>query len=836
MASEEEASLWSLLKRPKIDYVIICVAFLFLASNQVFAYTPFNPTGAIDVSLGSSIPQDTNYTLTEISDQPIKSAIIFNESMERNFLYVDVAVDAMNRTICNITLQSPSDNNPVDIYIEFGHYQSHLDVVVGQEPVTYTFIPPIDDVKYSDYLSSTCYVSINADVELVLRNVMLWVEFEVPVSPLLLDYKTTDGYDLFENDYTRWINMDGLEFDIIRLSDGMRGWIDVEYQNYTLYLPSQNYTMTSLWGNEYDSRIEFNVTLHENITTHCLLHMKAVRVYFTIDSNFPLIRLGISKYNAYSPNIEIYFTKSEIPDYVYIPPYALFDVEIATITPFSRYRESEDLTVQVRISSNTTNDYHVNVILPYIDLIGITTTPQDIIQIALALFLFILMNVRLFSYLYFKKPRTTWKDPRLIPILFFGVIACLPWYGETQVISSLLQYPIQIASLGVFPLMGFWVDSSPVFLILPPNALFLATLAIIFFWIPLLYANYYATPPSNRTQNFMSSILLFSPFLLARAFLWNLNEVFRFSLQYNFPIFIALVPLVYLLCTIILPYFGLYNYGQFKDQLSFDVKWSPQTTKSKIAPSAQGPIRTQRYSDEGLEVNPQKIINLVTVTLLSILLLLPTTYDFVIRNGGNYANYYVSPINALQKLLIVIFGVGITSALWILTVPLFILFAVGLWYNLAMKSRPILSVILLIIWMCIPFIFLFTLSGVTYYYYLQIDWVLISLPYFLLSIITIQKLEEYIQNKLTFKMLLVWIIIPILAIVPGALVLIWRSTIFLEANFGQYTLYTFMPIFSILVLVVIWPLNQLIQGLQLGGEVDSEIDDLLHPDNEVGKL
>ena len=49
-------------------------------------------------------------------------------------------------------------------------------------------------------------------------------------------------------------------------------------------------------------------------------------------------------------------------------------------------------------------------------------------------------------------------------------------------------------------------------------------------------------------------------------------------------------------------------------------------------------------------------------------------------------------------------------------------------------------------------------------------------------------------------------------------------------------IYTFMPLFSILVVVFVWPLKHLIQGLHLGGDIDSEPNDPLHSDNEVGDL
>ena len=103
---DDEVSFWQLMKRSKIDYVIIILAFLLVASNQVFETTPLRASGTIEITSGSAIPQDSNYTLTSITSPAISSAIILNETFEKSSLYVDIAVDAINKTICN-TCNSP---------------------------------------------------------------------------------------------------------------------------------------------------------------------------------------------------------------------------------------------------------------------------------------------------------------------------------------------------------------------------------------------------------------------------------------------------------------------------------------------------------------------------------------------------------------------------------------------------------------------------------------------------------------------------------------------------------------------------------------------------------
>ncbi|TFH07192.1 MAG: hypothetical protein E4H14_09045 [Candidatus Thorarchaeota archaeon] len=840
MDTKDVLSFWKILKRPRIDYFIFFIAFLLLASNQIFETTPLRASGIMEVTDGSAIPQDTNYTLTAISDQKVSSAIIFNKSIQRDFLSLDVVVDAMNETVCNITLQSPFNNTSVDIYMEFGHYQTNIQVVVGQIPEIYSIIPNMDDVKYYEYLTTRCYLSFDSDIQLIVQNVMLWATFEVPVSPLVLDYKTTDGSDLFGNNYTALIRFDGLELVIRRMSDGYLGDITVKYQNYTLYLPTQNYTLTSVWARQYHTRFNFNITLFENITTHCLFHMKAVRIYLAFDSSYPLIRLSINRYDDSFPNFEIYFRETEVPEYVYIPPYFLFDIKIATITPLSGsiYHASSDISIQTRISSNSTNDFHVRVLLPYFDIAGIIFTPQDFIQIVLALFLFILITLRIFTHLHSKRPRYSWKDPRLIPIFIFSIIACIPWYWGTHEMSYLSEYPFHIASFGTFPLVGCWTESSSLFLFMPSNGVFWAFTSLMFFWIPLLLSNYYTTPPSDVGNNFVSAILLFSPFLLSSIIPWSLSEIYSFELQNYLPSFIILVPVSWLLCVIILPFLGLYNYGPHKDQLSLDAKLSSQITDPEILPSAQESEYIQSYSDEQKEIRAQKTLGLVLTILLSILLIVPTSLTTIFELTGTAyvldSQYYVSPINAIEKVCVLIFNLEGVSALWILGIPLYYFFIIGLLSSIGMRTRPVLSAILATIWVCLPFIFLQTLYGIVYHYYLQIDWVVISFPYYLLSIVTILKILEYIRNEIKLKTVVAWILIPVIAIIPGTLIMNWVSIV--TTSTFHITTWSPLPLFSILVLVIIWPLRKWISGILPNNEVDSELDDILHPDNVTEDL
>ena len=76
--------------------IILFIAFLLIANNQLFQTTPLRASGIMEVTEGSAIPQDSNYTLTSIGSPVITSAIILNETIEEEHgLSVDIAVEAL---------------------------------------------------------------------------------------------------------------------------------------------------------------------------------------------------------------------------------------------------------------------------------------------------------------------------------------------------------------------------------------------------------------------------------------------------------------------------------------------------------------------------------------------------------------------------------------------------------------------------------------------------------------------------------------------------------------------------------------------------------------------
>ncbi len=830
---DAEVSFWQLMKRPKVDYVIIIIAFLLLASNQVFETTPLRASGNIEITNGSAIPQDTNYTITTISVPSVTSAVLLNESIERNSLYFDVLVENVIKIVYNITLQSTLENTSVRITMNLGSFDTHLDVIVGIIPTTYSIEP---DIVQPDYWITWSSVRIITNTEMNLQNLLIGAEFDTPVSPVVLNWQTTDGYGLFDNPYTRLMHNYQPELEIQRESDGSSQEFYASFQNCSLYLRPQNYTFYPSWGGRNYDQMRFNITVYENVTSICTIRMKAVRVNLLIVSNSPLIRLTIRHdgFDSYC----LYLQETEIPEFIYIPPSFELDIEVATISPHtsSQYFNG-DFFVRGSTLSNATKHFHVKITMPYALILGLLITPQDFIQISLAMILFAFIIFRLFLFLHSKKPRTSWKDPRLIPILLIGITACIPWFIAIHENLYFSDITIHVASLGAFPLIASWTESSAIFLAIPPNGLAWFFTSLLLFWIPLLYANYATTPPSNIGHNFLAAILLFSPLLFMANVQWWLNEYNSFPfipLDY-FPSFLLIVPSIFLICLLILRTADQYKYGHDCNQLSFDVKLSPQLLEKK-----EQPDETKSESTP-VEKEVQKTLILIFLILQYLLLLIPTSIGFFLQQSGSEYMlnqvYFGNPIYGFGSLLDALIGSPGLLIFWVLTVPIYYLFTTGLLMEYELLSRRVLSSIFFVLWVTFPLfihntLFIFTV----FFQYGGLEWILISLPYYFLSFVAVMKIGDYIREEISFHKLQSWILIPGIIVIPGGLLLNLIATLQMAAMQNYVAVWFPLPITTILLIIVSWSLKRWIQSIRLNHDVDSDLDEMLHSNDMTGDL
>ena len=833
-------SFWRKIKRSRIDYLILTTAFLLIAANQVFETTSLGASGTIEITEGSAISQDANYTITSSNLPSVLSAILLNESIEENEISFDILIQNVSRILCNVTLKSVVVNTTSHLSFYIPGYHEVINVSTGILPTTYSFEPNVEDIQYDESSIRTCYIG-TTDERISLYEIVMWAEFEVPVSPVVIDWQTTDGQALFDNKYIR--EMEDPKPVIGMKSSGKNYYNDFTptFQNRTLYMVPHTYTFRPLWY--YHGTDSFNITVEENTTSTCLIYTRAVRLYLSVEPVLPLIRLTVSANSIFYDNnaYQLLLKGTEIPEYLYVPLFPSYYIEVTTIKLLSfslgRY---PDVVASGSVQSNGTNDLRINTIMPYMNILSLQITPHDFVQISLSMLLFSLVIVRIFLYLHYKKPRASWKDPRLIPILLIGVTVFIPWFSALRDYFPYDDIPVNVhvLNLGVIPLVFSWTDSSGIFLALPPNGLIWAIVSLIFFWIPLLYANYATTPPSIVEDNFAASLLLFSPLILLGIVQYGLNDLYTF--QFTPGIIIQIiqiwVPLLFFCSLGLLWWARKFEFGHHENQLTLDVNLAEQLSQKKdLLGSTDSPRAVVEIEPPPSpnEIDVEKTLDLVLVIILFLFLLIPTSIGFYYERSwetGAYALdqiFYGSPISSIVLFLNATLGIPSSSIFWVMITPFYFLLSFDLIGRFRMKSRPALSITLFLLWVSVPFILLFSYSA-TFYINVGLEWILISLPYFLLTYAAVTKVGMYVKDEIRLRSLIVWIIIPVVFLIPGGMLLNWIASY----RFA----WTPLPIATIFLIVIIWPLRYWYQYTKQNLDVDREMDEMLHSDNMTENL
>ena len=817
-----------------MDYVIIIVAFILLASIQVFETTPLRAIGYVETSDGAAIPHESNCTISTQISPSVTSAMLFNFSSEDDkSLEIDVPVANVTRIVINITLQT-THSTIVHLEADMGRYHSGHNIAIGTVPQTITLEPDMERVYFreNDWISH-CSIRVVPGTPIEFQNIVMWAEFETPLSPVVLDWESTDGEDLHDNSFMRWMMHYTPRLEIRRQGDAEALNLEARFQNRVIYLEPMNYSISTSWNGRIQSISELNLTISENVTTLCTFRMKAVQVNFSMNSEIPLIRLTItdnrySYYQIYDLNL----LGSEFPEYLFLPPSNNVFVSIVSIHPLNELdRIHGDIRIAEDVSIDGTFHQNIEVAMPYLNLLGFIVTPQDLIQISLSILLFSLVILRMLLYLNSKKPRVSWNDPRLIPIVLIGLTSFLPWFSSSREAFLYFNTTIYVQSLGIFPLLACWTETGGVFLAIPSYGLSWAFVSLILFWIPLLFANNLTTPPSDLKENYLAPLFLFSPLLL---FTFLQDGVFSLGPSLFILSVLILAPSIFLGCIVLLRIIGKYDFGLLKNQLALDVKIADQLPKKVESPVVSESPKS--YSDRDLPptIELGKALNLVLVIIIFTLSLIPTSIGFLYsQSESGYILehiYYINPVNCIGVILNQIVGFPGASVVFIFLIPLYYIFTFGLMGEFAMDTRRLLSIVFFVIWVSIPF-FVYTSFSILNYYYPTVEWILISFPYYALSCVAVVKAGMYIRKEISLSSLIIWIGIPVISIIPGGLLLNLLASLQTTALLSTVYFWKPFPIGTIFLIILILPLRWLYQNKLRELEADLEMDVMLHSDD-----
>jgi len=820
----------------KINYAIIVLTFLLIASNQVFETTPLRASGTIEITEGTTIPQDNSYEISSTLLPSVTSAVIFNESIDDRYFRFDLPKERMSKVIVNVSLQYRSANVTSRLSLYFGQFSQLIDVIVGPNPTTYSFEPNMNEVHYagSSWMTSC---SINTgDNRLMLHRIVVWAEYEVPVSPIVLNLETSDGHPLFENDYTRQIRN---HYPIIEMTPANNSQYEfrIRLQNRTLYVVPQTFVFEPGWYYVYTERTEFNVTVAENEALTCLIHLSTVRLEIAIEPIVPIVILSINL-DSYEDTYELYLKNQDIPEYLYLPPYPTVAIEVATPDLLSSSPSYyTDIHLRESISYNVTKNLHLDVTMQYLSVFGLAISPQDLIQIFLVVTLYVLLIAYLSLYMYEKKQRITLKDPRIIPLLLILVTAVIPWFSAIRTNILYSETQITILSTGVFPIFSAWIDSGMFTLVIPSFGVYWVIASVLLFWMPLFYANYSTSPPSTKEENYNSAYALFAPYLL--FFMQKIGLDVQFNFEFTplviIQIILIAVPAVNLLILFALNHTGRFAFGPKKNRLAMDVKLSNELrlleTPEAIVESPTAFIK--KVLPEKREL--QKELKLILMIFLFLLSMLPTAICSVYElSGSNYLLdeiLFNTPVFSIGLFIRSLFG---SSGLFMSCIYFSILFYIltfGIFGEFVTKTEVALSLILILLWLGIPLLLIMSLSYTSYFQ--GVEWILVTTPYFLLSCVTVRKINNFIWDEINIRDLLLWIVIPLVAIIPGWLVLNWIAVIQMNAMVHQIQSWIPFPLYTLIFIILILPLKKWIRNKSDQIEVDQEMDEVLFSDDVI---
>lgn len=98
------------------------------------------------------------------------------------------------------------------------------------------------------------------------------------------------------------------------------------------------------------------------------------------------------------------------------------------------------------------------------------------------------------------------------------------------------------------------------------------------------------------------------------------------------------------------------------------------------------------------------------------------------------------------------------------------------------------------------------------------------------------KLGMFVKGEIRFSSLFVWILIPVIFIIPGGLILNLLANMQRASLTGIVFDWVPLPIATILLITILWPLRYWYRRTLLNLEVDIEVNEMIHSDNMGGEL
>ncbi|TFG09498.1 hypothetical protein EU538_04850 [Candidatus Thorarchaeota archaeon] len=765
---------WSRISRERLlTALILIVAYVLLAASSVTAHRYFPRSGNVQVTETNPIGLQFEHSVVKGTTEPAYEAVLFNGTASAAWSRFDVPIFDVDHIEVHAYYTPTQVPISVTLAVEFGpRVDKSVSVDTWEEVHTSlnTSSQALRDVTRE--LFATCRVAVYPDESITDVRVHVRGYSSRPLYPVTIDVLSTNEVKVLDNYYLDYM---GFRHPYLRLDrDGNEtdyGYAQLRRQNQTFYLSAGNYSGFFQWATDQHTYVRYpvNTTIDENEEVYWTIRVPVVEVEVRMNPRWPLVNLRVtSSYGYFDDIYDVYLDYSQ--PLIFLLPHgdSPVDITFTFIDPFFRtrlfasttYYQTENIlaTSLEDIELDGTHNIVLDVNAPHLALMDLILRLQDILILGCSLTLLILVVSRIALQLDTGEKIPMRRDPRSIPVLILIGLALVPWFSTSRVLSEQGMRPQLIQTglqFGPFPLFLSSTDGSSSTLLMPGFSLVWSVLPILLYWIPMTYAVVRLRTPSSFHDDVRLGTLLFLPLLLGLAQLLFANpEIYGTTPPVAvLPAFLVLlaVPVIWFIVIFVLRMSGKYTYHEPDRYIQSHLRLARDMEAIERLKVEENEEATARLPDRA---QPWREFR-------------PLDEDDVFK--------WICPLFFLVLIL-----PSVISATYTLRFS----YETMSWYT-RFDGYHIF--------------FVTALFGSEYYPYTRLAFILVTLPYTALFLLTLQDMTKMSNRSFDLRVTGVYLIGTYLSTIPGILILNW---------FGSLTTYSTitwfpLPLASIALTVVL---------------------------------
>jgi hypothetical protein len=752
----------SISKVRLVSISVLLIAFLLATVNQLFIDPAIRPRGEMEIEYTTPIDQNITYVVDRKPYPAINSLVVLNTSETWYDGSMNGYLPRFDYDLIVFNLTVNPKNSSIDatfkLWIDHGAIFKQTTKSISETTTMMLELDVPHLMEVSDQWLFRFSASALPAQDVVIENLVVWVDSTVPLVPVSLDLQATDGRSLYDCPMFIQIDREIPYLDVSKDNSRLNSltlWPNKK--NVTFYLRPGGLNGTAKWNDWSYSNdfVPFNVTFSLDEKVAIMIRMLVVRIDLHTNSNYPLTSITIKELYDSWPIYALYVTPDIFPPFLYVPAHRLASWEHAFQSiyievylkemRYSAYSSRALLIADGYASFNGTCNIEVSVNFSQSSFYGIVMTSDLILWVlSIALFLLVLIRIGLMIH---ASERTMHIDFRLIPSVLFVVLALIPWYSSTTTLLPFDQYyllTIHSLSLGPLPIVGFWVDGSAIVWTIPSEVLVWSIMAMIFYWIPLLWSAFRFSTPSDRKGDVKMGFLLFLPSIFTVYVNAGLPAITGGTASYLIPsLIVLLIPMLWLCFVSVLALARRHKTIE------------NEATREEYSVLERDQVETVE-DNENAE-------------------LIPDETSLFVQLFEDFAGFWF--VVFLSILLI--------------SLPC----AVGLYYRIYETGVVYYFTIL-------PLLSLSEFYIVNYWYSIRLAALIIGIPYFFSGLFTILALWRYSRREVSLFWVFLGAFLQFASLLPGIMIFGYISSISQNLGFASWFVFEPYPVVAIIFVVI----------------------------------